>query len=140
MVDMIEGHPIPQDITGFQFRLIGDMTIKQFAYLAVGLVFGWIFFQAPPVPFLVKVLLAAIPVLTGVIFAFVPFQGIGADTLILLFFKALIRPNQYVYNKTGKDFTNNTTAQQQTTQAIQTTSQPADKAVPHQPQENKITT
>ncbi len=101
---MIEGHPIPQDITGFQFRLIGDMTVKQFAYLAVSFVFGWVFFALPE-NIVMKVLLAAIPVGIGLILTFVPIQGIPADTMLILFFKALLNPNQYVYNKTGLDDT-----------------------------------
>lgn len=97
---MIEGHPIPQDITGFQFRLIGDMTVKQFAYVIVGLVIGWILFSMPIYLF-IKLPLAAGAVLSGIIFAFVPVQGVPADTLFLLFFKALFSPNQYVYQKQG---------------------------------------
>src|SRR5437667_24416 len=39
------------------------------------------------------------------ILTFVPIQGIPADTMLILFFKALLNPNQYVYNKTGLDDT-----------------------------------
>ncbi|EKD47460.1 MAG: hypothetical protein ACD_66C00049G0001, partial [uncultured bacterium] len=28
----MEQHPVPQNVTGFQFKLIGDITLKQFAY------------------------------------------------------------------------------------------------------------
>jgi PrgI family protein len=94
----MEGHPIPQDVTGFQFRLIGDMTVKQFGYLAVGLVLAWIFFSIP-VTYFIRIPLAGFFGLTGVIFAFVPIQGMPADTMLGLFVKALIRPNQYVYDK-----------------------------------------
>lgn len=97
-MDIIEGHPIPQDITGFQFRIIGDLTIKQFAYLAVGLLFGWIFFSIP-IPFIIKIPLAVIVAGTGIIFAFVPIQGRSADTMLMLFIKAVLNVNEYTYQK-----------------------------------------
>src|SRR5438045_3308890 len=43
----MENHPIPQDVTGFQFKLIGEMTVKQFAYLAGGVVLAWVTFASP---------------------------------------------------------------------------------------------
>ena len=43
----MDNHPIPQDITGFQFKLIGDMTIKQFAYVAGGVIAGWFIYILP---------------------------------------------------------------------------------------------
>ena len=33
---MFESHPIPQQISSYQFRLVGDMTLKQFFQLARG--------------------------------------------------------------------------------------------------------
>ena len=50
----MDNHPIPQDVTGFQFRLIGDMTIKQFAYLAGGMILAWIFLASPLFIFCLK--------------------------------------------------------------------------------------
>jgi hypothetical protein len=96
-MNIVEGHPIPQDITGFQFRLIGDMTVKQFAYLAVGILFAWLFFSAH-ISVFIKFPIAAFFAINAVILAFVPIQGRPADTMLLLFFRALIKPNQYVYN------------------------------------------
>src|SRR5258706_14783024 len=97
-MDAIEGHPIPQDITGFQFKLIGDMTVKQFAYLAVGLVLGWIFISIP-VTIVIKLPLALIPTLSGLFLAFIPIEGRPADTMLLLYLQSIFRPNEYVYKK-----------------------------------------
>ncbi len=96
----MEGHPIPQDITGFQFKLIGDMTIKQFAYVATGTVLAWIFFSIP-MPGIIKFPLSAIFALTGIGFAFFPISGRPMDTMAYNFIKALFTPSQYVYQKTG---------------------------------------
>ena len=48
----IEQHPIPQDVAGYKFRLIGDMTLKQFIWLAGGS-FGSLHLPAP-LPFFFK--------------------------------------------------------------------------------------
>jgi hypothetical protein len=96
----MENHPIPQDITGFQFKLIGDMTVKQFAYLAAGVVIGWITFVLP-LPLIVKLPLAGISILLGVGFAFFPIEGRPMDLMISNFVKAIFSPTQFVYQKTG---------------------------------------
>lgn len=99
-MDQIEGHPIPQDITGFQFRLIGDMTVKQFAYLAAGVVIAFICFSLP-IFFVFKVLIGGFFALCGVFLAFVPVEGRPADTMIMLFLSALLKPNEFSYKKTS---------------------------------------
>jgi hypothetical protein len=96
-MDPIEGHPIPQDITGFQFKIFGDMTIKQLAYLAAGLFIAWLFISIPMSLF-IKIPLAILFAGTGAIFAFVPIQGRAADAMLLLFLKAVINPNEYTYD------------------------------------------
>ena len=96
----MENHPIPQDITGFQFKLIGDMTIKQFAYLAFGLILGWITLILP-VFILIKLPFVLIFVGLGVATAFVPIEGRPFDIMIINYFKALFGSTQYVYQKVG---------------------------------------
>lgn len=94
----MDSHPIPQDVTNFQFRLIGDMTLKQFGYVAAGVVFAWIVL-ASPLPFFLKLLFAGACILAGVVLAFVPFEGRPADIMVLYFIKALFNPTQFVYQK-----------------------------------------
>jgi hypothetical protein len=96
----MDNHPIPQDITGFEFKLIGDMTIKQFAYVGSGVVTGLILY-ASPLLILIKVPLALIFVGIGAAFAFVPIEGRPMDLMLKNFFKAIFSPTQYVYRKTG---------------------------------------
>lgn len=96
----MENHPIPQDVTGFQFRLIGDMTVKQFAYLAVGCIFAWLFFIAP-LPWFIKIPLAVFCAATGAALAFMPIEGRPMDALGFYFLRALFTPNQYLYQKIG---------------------------------------
>jgi hypothetical protein len=96
----MENHPIPQDITGFQFKLIGNMTVKQFAYLAVGVVLGWITF-AMPISLLLKIPLGSLFAGIGAGFAFLPIDGRPLDIMIGNFVKVLSNPTQYVYQKMG---------------------------------------
>lgn len=97
----MENHPIPQDITGFQFKLIGNMTVKQFAYLAGGAVLGWICYVLP-ISGLIKFPFAFIFVITGLSFAFLPVSGRPLDVMISHFIKALFNPTQFVYQRVGR--------------------------------------
>lgn len=92
----MENHPIPQDITGFQFKLIGDMTLKQFAYLAGGTIFAWITISAPISLFL-RLPIASLFVLFGISFAFLSIAGRPVDLMILNFLRATFSPTKYVY-------------------------------------------
>ena len=94
----MDNHPIPQDVTGFQFRLIGDMTIKQFAYLASGVVLAWISLSLP-VFVLFKLPFVVFFAGFGVILAFIPIAGRPADTMIFYFFKAVFSPTKYVFSQ-----------------------------------------
>jgi hypothetical protein len=97
----MENHPIPQDITGFQFKLIGNMTVRQFVYLAVGGVLAWIFFFFLHLPTLIKLPLSIISLSAGAALAFVPIDGRPMDVMLRNFFRALISPTQFVYKKEG---------------------------------------
>lgn len=96
----MDNHPIPQDVTGFQFKLIGDMTVKQFAYVAAGAVLAFVCFYAPVSPF-IKLPIGAFFGLFGAALAFLPLEGRPVDAMVGYFIKALITPNQYAYHKTG---------------------------------------
>lgn len=99
----MENHPIPQDVTGFQFKLIGNMTIKQFAFLAAGGVATALIIYMP-VFILLKLLLAPLFAGAGLMVAFVPIEGRSIDVMISHFFQAALSPNQYVYRKIGHQY------------------------------------
>ncbi|MBI5045256.1 MAG: PrgI family protein [Candidatus Levybacteria bacterium] len=96
----MENHPIPQDVTGFQFRLIGNMTVKQFAYLATGSVLAVIFYYAPLI-LLIKIVAIPLLVGAGAALAFLPIEGRPMDLMISNFLKDLFNPTQYLYQKIG---------------------------------------
>ncbi|MBI4062651.1 PrgI family protein [Candidatus Gottesmanbacteria bacterium] len=94
----MEQHPVPQNVTTFQFRLIGDMTIKQFGYLAGGLILGYIAYKLP-LPFFFTWPLALFFGLGGFGFAFVPVEERPMDVWVLSFLKNVYSPTQYLWQK-----------------------------------------
>lgn len=103
----MEQHPIPQNVTGFQFKLIGTMTVKQFGYVALGAILAVISYYMPaPQLWILFMKFILVPVfgLSGVIIAFVPIEGRPIDVMATNFVHALASPNQYVYIKKGRRF------------------------------------
>lgn len=99
----MENHPIPQDVTGFQFKLIGDMTIKQFAYLATGCIIAGIFIFGITSP---NFILIRLPIIffsggLGMALAFLPIEGRPLDVMLINFMRAVFVSNQFVFQKVG---------------------------------------
>lgn len=94
----MEQHPVPQNVTTFQFRLVGDMTIKQFGYLAGGIIGGYLCYKLP-LPFFFTWPLAIGAGLLGFGLAFVPVEERPMDIWIASFFKNVYNPTQYVWQK-----------------------------------------
>lgn len=104
----MEAHPVPQNVTSFEFRLIGDMTLKQFAYLAIGAGIAYLFFVflAIPAPFLAWPVIV-ISSFLGVAFAFIPIASRPLDHWTVAFLKAIYSPTKRSWQKQGKTYTNN---------------------------------
>jgi len=103
----MEQHPIPQDVTGFQFKLIGNMTIKQFAYVAAGVISAVILYYLPlqgAFGIIIKILFIPIFGGSGIAIAFLPIEGRPVDVMTTNLVKAIFSPNQYVYHKVGRTF------------------------------------
>lgn len=96
----MEQHPVPQPISSYEFRLVGDMTIKQFAKLASGIILALIVYGINP-PSLIKWFLIFLFAGLGAAMAFVPFEGRPIDVWIIAFFKRIYSPTQYIW-RSGK--------------------------------------
>lgn len=94
-------HPIPQDITGYKFHLIGDMTLKQFAELVVGAVGGFLIYQTN-LPGFLKWPMIGLSGLLGVAMAFVPFEERPLDHWVITFFKVLYKPTKFYWKREPK--------------------------------------
>lgn len=94
----MEQHPVPQNVTTFQFRLIGDMTLKQFGYLCAGAILAYISYKLP-LPFFFAWPLTVFFALLGIGFAFVPVEERPMDVWVLSFFKSIYSPTQYIWSR-----------------------------------------
>lgn len=97
----MEQHPIPQQISSYQFRLIGDMTLKQFSYVAGGAVLALLLYATGFHP-LLKWPLMFIVGAAGAAFAFLPFEERPLSTWFLSFFRSVYSPTSYVWKHTDK--------------------------------------
>ncbi len=98
---MFEQHPVPQQISSYQFRLVGDMTLKQFFQLASGAIVGLIIYSLP-LPSFFKWPLIVLTVVTGAAFAFLPIQNRPLEKWIVAFFRSIYTPTILVWKKTEK--------------------------------------
>lgn len=98
----MEQHPVPRNISSFQFHLIGDMTLRQFGYLAAGMLIAYFIFKGAPFPTLFKYPLAGFFVLTGFAFAFLPIQERLLDKWLVAFIKSITSPTQYLWVKNNE--------------------------------------
>ncbi|MBI2600530.1 PrgI family protein [Candidatus Daviesbacteria bacterium] len=103
----MEPHPIPQNITSFQFKLIGDMTLKQFIYLAtgVGIAYLTFIFLGASIPIIAWPVIISSSLL-GVAFAFLPVGYRSLDHWMIAFMKAVYSPTKRGWKKSGKDYKN----------------------------------
>jgi hypothetical protein len=113
----MQQHPIPQNVTAYEFHLIGNMTVKQFLELGGGVGVGVLFYSTNlPAP--IKFFLVLMMVGVGAALAFLPFDGRPLDKMILVFLKAVYAPTQFIWQKqphipaffqfTSKKFSKNT--------------------------------
>ena len=96
----VEQHPVPQPITSYEFRLVGDMTLRQFAKLAAGIILALIVYGINP-PSFIKWFLILLFAGVGGAAAFVPFEGRPIDVWIIAFFKRIYSPTQYSWKQKG---------------------------------------
>jgi hypothetical protein len=98
---MEQEHPIPQQISSYQFRLVGDMTLKQFFQVAGGALISIIIYSSG-LPFYVKWPLIVFFFLFGVALAFLPIQDRPLSVWLVAFFKSIYSPTLYVWNKDAR--------------------------------------
>src|SRR3989344_7774246 len=101
----MEPHPIPQNVTAFEFHLVGDMTLKQFLYLATGLGTAYLTFvflaQSLPVVAWPFIFFSSF---LGVAFAFLPIADRPLDKWLGAFLKAVYSPTKRVWKKDKLSF------------------------------------
>lgn len=103
----MENHPIPQDVTGFKFKIIGSMTVKQFAYIvAAGIGCTITFLVMSNTHFILMIPLMAMFAGIGIALAFVPVGGRPLDKMLVYFARSIPKENQFLYHKQGVNLSN----------------------------------
>lgn len=101
----MEPHAIPQNVTSFEFKLVGDMTLKQFGYLSAGAGIAYLTFVfiASPLPILAWPIIF-FSSLSGIAFAFLPLGDRPLDHWVKAFIKAVYSPTKRVWKKNSQDY------------------------------------
>jgi hypothetical protein len=99
----MEQHPIPQQISSYEFHLVGDMTLKQFVKLAIGLIFAFLIFKSG-LPVYFRLPLSFFFGLLGVASAFLPIHDRPFEVWVINFFKRAYSPTIFLWKKQEKDY------------------------------------
>lgn len=94
-------HAIPQDITGYKFHIVGNMTLKQFAEIALGFVVAFFIYKTnliAPVKWTLAILSASF----GAALAFLPIEERPLDHWFITFFTILYKPTKFYWKKHSK--------------------------------------
>ncbi|MBI5151518.1 MAG: PrgI family protein [Candidatus Pacebacteria bacterium] len=97
----MQEHPVPQNITSYEFHLIGNMTIKQFFELGAGGLLAFMSYSSN-LPGILKWPLTIFFVLLGVAFAFIPLEERPLDHWFLAFLRAIYNPTKFYWKKTAR--------------------------------------
>jgi len=93
-------HPIPQNILDVEFKLFSKFTLKEFAYLAIGLGFGGLMIYltvGKTIPALIGIPICILSSGAGIFLGLVPINDQDADVFIKNYVSAITTPTQRVW-------------------------------------------
>ena len=94
----MDQHAIPRQITNFEFKLIGFLTIKQFIYIVIFVAVGFVTYIIVPIP-IVNVFLGIMVAAIGPALAFIPINDRPLEVWLRNLIKRLTSPTQYKFKK-----------------------------------------
>lgn len=94
----MEQHAVPRQITTFEFKLIGFLTLKQFAYMVAAAGVAVLVYFLIPIPIL-NVISATLTFGIGAFFAYFKYNERSLDIWAKNLITRLISPSQYLYRK-----------------------------------------
>lgn len=97
----MQEHAIPQDVTGYKFHIVGNMTLGQFAQLVVGALISFALFQTNLYA-IVKWPLILLVVMVSIVAAFIPIAERPLSHWIQTFVKVLYRPTKFAWKRVPK--------------------------------------
>lgn len=98
----LKQHAIPQNIMDVEFKLVGDLTLRQFIYVSVGLAIAYISLVSN-VNFLIKWTIIILFGGSGLAFAFLPINDRSLDIWLINFFTAVYSPTRRIWRKSSED-------------------------------------
>lgn len=139
--DMLFGmdtHPIPQNVTSFEFKLVGEMTLKQFIYLSVGMIIAYVFFVflSETIPFIAWPVVVISASLGGA-FAFLPIADRPLDHWVAAFFRAIYSPTKRVWVREGQSYSEDSEFNNRLNTYFQTISPPQAPTIQPAPKPRK---
>jgi len=99
----METHPVPQQISSYQFRLVGDMTLKQFFQVGGGALVSLLIYATGLHP-IIKWPLILFSFSLGAALAFLPFEERPLSKWIFSFFRSVYSPTIYSWEKGQKPY------------------------------------
>lgn len=94
----MEQHAVPRQITTFEFKLIGFLTLKQFLYMVVAAGIAVLVYFLTPIP-IVNIISATLVFGVGAFFAYFKYNERSLDIWAKNLITRLISPSQYLYIK-----------------------------------------
>lgn len=103
----MEQHAVPQHIASFEFKLFGNLTLRQFVFLAIPLALAAAIFYSN-LPVLIRYISSGLIAIVGGFVALVPYNGRSLDKWFVIFVRAVSNPTQRIWMKEAKmpDFLN----------------------------------
>ncbi len=92
-------HPVPQNVMDVEFKVVGDLTVRQVMYLFGGGILTYVAFKSG-LPAFWKWTFTIFSALLTLGVAFVPIQERGMDKWVISFVRAITAPSQRVWRKT----------------------------------------
>lgn len=97
----MQQHPIPQNVMQVEFQLVGNLTLRQFGYLAAGGMITFMIYLLPFSDLLKWPLLLSVAVFFAAL-VWLPFNDITLDRWIVAFFRAINSPTKRIWRKEVK--------------------------------------
>lgn len=91
-------HPVPQNVMDVEFKIVGDLTIRQFMYLVVGALLVYIFYKSD-LPAFWRWIIMILTGGTSIAVAFIPIEDRGLDVWLVNFVKSITIPSQRIWKK-----------------------------------------
>ncbi len=97
----MEQHPVPQHIASFEFKLFGNLTVRQFVTLIIPLSFAALIYFSN-LAAIIRLPTTAFLVLFGLFVALIPVGGRPFDKWAVAFIRAVLSPTQRLWVKEEK--------------------------------------